>query len=200
MEKAKNKESLFKRMFITRTHGFIDVSKKRAFWKDLSDEYNGVFTIKQTVSRDLESLVLKIPYKKYLIKFTESDTHPLKITCKLNANYKFDFFISYEDTLEKLLKLIGNQDIQIGDELFDEKYLIQGEQTDLIKKILENGAIKTILLSKNVFSYNCIYDNKSIQLSSLVSRTINSKSDLYELFKLFCLTIDKMETLEIIKE
>jgi hypothetical protein len=201
MEK-KNKENLFKQMFITRTQGFIDVSKKRDFWKELSNEKNGTFTIKQTVSKDLEILVLEIPYKQYLVEFTESDSHPLKINCKLNVNFKFDFSISYKDTIEKLLKFFGSQDIQVGNEAFDKKYLIKGGKPELIKKILMRDNIKTILLSNNVFSYNCIYEknNESIQLTSLVSRTVNSKSELAELFELFCLTIDELEELGIIKK
>ncbi len=201
MEENNNKESLFRQMFITRTLGFIDISKKRYFWEDLAKEFNGTFRNKQTVSKDLERLILEIPYKQYLIEFTESDTHPLKINCKLKANHKFEFAISYEDTIEKLLKFFGQQDIQVGDEMFDKKYLIQGKDSDLIRDILTKGEIKNILLSNNVFSYNCIYEkrNDSILLSSLVSRTINSKSELSKLFKLFCLTIDEMKTLNIIE-
>ena len=198
----KKKENIFKQMFITRTQGFIDISKKRSFWKDLAQETNGIFNVKHTVAKDLETLILKIPYKQYLVEFTESDAHPLKINCKLNVNFKFDFFISYEDAIEKLLKFFGNQDIQVGDEAFDKKYLIQGEKPDLIKKVLMKDRIKTILLSNNVFSYKCIYEKKdeTVQLTCLVSRTVNSKSALAELFELFCLTIDEMEKLDIIKK
>lgn len=201
MNENNKKESLFKRMFITRTLGFIDISKKRHFWEDLANEFNGTFKLKQTVSKDLESLILQIPYKQYSVEFSESDTQPLKINCKLAANHKFEFAISYEDTIEKLLKLFGQQDIQIGEEIFDKKYLIQGTNSDLIKVLLTNNYIKSILLSNNVFSYNCIYNkkDKTLELSSLVSRTINSKSELHELFKLFYLTIDEMESLSIIK-
>ena len=201
MEENQKKENIFKQMFITRTLGFIDISKKRDFWEDLAKETNGIFNVKHTVARDLETLILKIPYKQYLVEFTESDAHPLKINCELNVNHKFDFFISYEDTLEKLLKFFGNRDIQVGDEAFDKKYLIQGGNSDLIKKVLMKDRIKTILLSNNVFSYNCTYDKKkeTVQLTSLVSRTVHSKSALSELFELFCLTIDEMEKLDIIK-
>jgi len=41
----------------------------------------------------------------------------------LNAKNKFEFFISYENTTEKLLKLFGRQDIQVGDEIFDKNTL-----------------------------------------------------------------------------
>jgi hypothetical protein len=200
MGETKNKESLFTQMFITRTHGFIDISVKRNFWRDMANELNGKFIIKQTVSKDLEILILQIPYKQYLIQFRESDTQPLKISCELEANQKFEFYISYEDTIEKLLKLFGQQDIQVGDEEFDKKYLIQGKDAGIIKDLFTKNEIKSILLSNNVFSYNCIYDKKkkTIQLHCLVSRTINSKSELSELFKLFCITIDKMRILNII--
>jgi len=200
MAKSKNKESLFTQMFITRTEGFIDISQKRDFWRDLASKYNGKFTIKHTVSKELERLILTIPYKEHTIEFTESDTHPLKINCKLNAKTKFSFYISYEDNIEKLLKFFGSQDIQFGDKIFDEKYLIQGDNTDLIKKVLMKDEIKTILLSNNVFSYNCRYNKKEeiLHISSLVSRTINSEQELSSLYLLFCITIDEMEKLDII--
>lgn len=201
MEDSGKKENLFRRMFITRTHGFIDISKKRYFWKELSDELDGIFKIKQTVSRDLERLVLHIPYKHYMIEFSESDTHPLKVECMLHANREFEFMISYEDTLEKLLKLFGQQDIEVGDKVFDEKYLIKERKTNFISQVLSDNRIKTILLKNNVFSLVCNYQKKDnmLHLFSLVSRTINSKAELAELYLLLCLIIDKMNELELIK-
>jgi len=201
MKENKDKESLFRQMFITRTLGFIDISKKRYFWKELSDEFGGVFKIKYTVSKDLERLILQIPYKQYMIEFSESDTHPLKIESTLMANRDFEFIISFEDTLEKLLKLFGQQDIEVGDKDFDRKYLIKEKNTNFIGHILSEEGIKTILLKNNVFSFGCNYQKKdnTLLLSSLVSRTINSKDELSELFKLFCMTIDNMKELDLIK-
>lgn|GEM_PF-938261 len=201
MKESKDKESLFRRMFITRTHGFIDISKKREFWKELSDEFNGVFEVRHTISKDLQRLTLQIPYKQYMIEFSESDTHPLKIDATLRANRDFEFIISYEDAIEKLLKLFGQQDVEVGDKAFDNKYLIKEKNTNFIGHILSEEGIKTILLKNNVFSFGCNYQKKdnTLQLSSLVSRTINSKDELSELFKLFWLTIDKMKELDLIK-
>lgn len=201
MKESKDKESLFRQMFITRTQGFIDISKKRDFWKELSEECNGVFKIGHTISKDLERLILQIPYKQYLIEFSESDTHPLKIESTLIANRDFEFVISFEDTLEKLLKLFGQQDIEVGDKVFDNKYLIKEKNTNFVGQILSDERIKTILLKNNAFSFACNYHKKdnTLRLSSLVSRTINSKEELSDLFKLFCLTIDKMEEFELLK-
>lgn len=200
MKEANHQESLFRQLFLTRTFGLVDIAQKRHFWKELAEELNGTFIIEHTVSRELESLYLHLPYKHYRIEFTESDTHPLKITCKLEVNHPFAFAISYEDSIEKLLKLFGQQDVQVGDEAFDHHYLIQGSDDELIAELFGNSKIKSILLSNNVFSFHCLPDKKdhTIQLSSLVSRTIASKSALAELYQLFCLTIEKLELLHLI--
>ncbi len=198
---SEQKESLFKQMFVTRTLGFISVAKKKDFWKAMADQFNGELTVKKTIAGDLEKLILKLPCKEHTIEFTESDTHPLKITTELEAKHPFEFMISYEDTLEKLLKFFGKQDIQVGDKEFDSKYLIQGKDTNIVKQILSCDDVKTILLKNNVFSFGCNYNKKdnTLQLTSLVSRTVNSKEELSELYKLFCLTIDKMKNEGLIK-
>ncbi len=198
---SEHKESLFKQMFVTRTLGFIPVAKKKDFWKETAVRFNGEFIVKRTIAGDLEKLILKLPREKYIIEFSESDTHPLKITTELEAKRDFEFIVSYEDTLEKLLKFFGKQDIQVGDKDFDSKYLIQGKDINIVKQILSNDEVKTILLKNNVFSFGCNYNkkNKTLQLSSLVSRTVNTKEGLSELYKLFCLSIDKMKESGLIK-
>lgn len=199
MNKEENKENLFRQMYVTQTLGFIDISKKRQFWSELAKDLNGVFKIKQTVSRDLELLCLQIPYQEFNIEFTESDTHPLKINCIIKVKQKLEFSLTYEDSIEKLFKFFGQQDIILNDELFDKKYLIQGQNIEIIKNVLDIANIKNILLKNNVFSFICNYQEKesTINLTSLVSRTVNSKAELHDLYKLFCLTIDKLKELNI---
>jgi len=161
----KTKESLFKQIFITRTQGFIDVSAKRRFWKEMAEEYQGELHVKKTVAKDLERLILDVPYKQYNIEFSESDTYPLKIECQLSTDKSIDLFISFEDTIEKLLKVFGQQDREVGDASFDQKYLIKGKNADQVRKIFENEEIRMILLSNNVFSFNCLSDNKKTDAS-----------------------------------
>jgi len=201
MKETERKERLFGQMFLTRRQGFMDISEKRHFWKDLADELNGTLIVEQSISKEVESLMLQIPYKRYNIKFTESDTLPLKINCKLPINQLFEFSVSYEDSIEKLLKLFGHQDIQVGDTLFDKKYLIQGTDDELVTYLFADGETKAILLSNNVFSFTCRYDktDRTIQLASLASQTVHSKSELSELFRLFYLTIDNLEILNLLR-
>ncbi len=101
MNKTNNNDSLVRQIFVSQTKGFIDISQKELFWKELADELSGVFTIKHTISRDLELLCLQIPYQDIYIEFTESDTQPLKINCILNAKQKIQYSVSTEDTVDK---------------------------------------------------------------------------------------------------
>ena len=200
MKDNERKESILKQIFIMTTLGFIDISKKQHFWKEFADDLGGIFKIKNTISYDLQMLSLIIPYKNYQIEFTESDTHPLKINCLLKAKQKLEFFISCEDTIDELMKFFGLQDIEIGNDVFDNAYLIQGPNSKIIKKILLTNCLDTIMLRNNVFSLNCNFQksDNTLNLSSLVSRTINSKAELSELYKLFCLTIDAMSKLDFV--
>jgi hypothetical protein len=200
MIKKKNNENLFKQMFVTQTRGFIDIFQKRPFWIELANDLNGVFKVKHTIARDLELLFLQVPYQDNIIEFTESDAHPLSINCIINAKQQFNFSISFEDIIEKLYKYFGQQDIVIDDEVFDKKYLIQADNIEIIKGILIVDNLKGILLRNNVFCFNCNYQKKdaTITLMSLVSRTINSKKELLELYKMFSLTIDKLKELRIV--
>ncbi len=187
-------------MFIKATQGFIDISTKTEIWHDIAKELNGKFIIKHTTSNDLERFVLTIPYKDYLIEFSESDTQPLKINCKMKAKQKFEFTVSCEDKIELLFKLFGRQDIKLGDDKFDKKYIIKCDNIAIIKNLLSINEIKQIILSNNIFSYNCKYiqiDNTN-NLWSLINRTTNSKSELYQLIKLFYMSIDKMQILNLI--
>lgn len=199
MENQKKKESAFNKAFVTRTSGFIDVSRKRHFWQELADELEGELRIVSTVSYDLEKLKLDLHYNNSSIRFTESDTHPLKINCELVAKQPCEFSICYEDNIEKLLKFFGQQDIQVGDEEFDNKYLIQEKKTKYLEQILSDSVIRQIMLRNNVFSFRCTYEKKEniLALSTLVSRTVSSKEELEELYKMFCHTIDALKNLDV---
>lgn len=200
MKDTENKESLFKQMYVTQTKGFIDISKKRDFWMELAKELNGVFTVKHTIAKDQELLFLKIPYNNITIEFTESDSHPLKINCLIDTKQKLEFSLSYEDSIEKLFKFFGAQDIIIDDAEFDKKYLIQGNSPDTIKEIFSMSELRNIILKNNVFSLVCTYQEKEekISISCIISRTVFSKSELHELYNLFCITTDKLKELKYI--
>jgi hypothetical protein len=175
--------------------GFTDISDKKNCWREIAKELNGEFVIKHTISGDLEILCLKIPFDGVNIEFTESDTQPFKVNFTIPAKQKISFSISEEDSFEKILKLLGQQDIVIGNTEFDKKYLVQGGKVDIVKGLLNYDSVKLLILKANLFSLLCDYKKKdsTINIVSVVGRFVNSKSEMLDLHKLFCLVIEYLK-------
>ena len=118
---------------------YKDVFSKKDLWEKLAELYNGKFKIKQTISKDINSFRLEIPYRNHILVLTETDTKPLKFETEFKLNRNFEFNISWEDIMEHILKLFGKQDIKVGDKEFDKKYLIQSNDSELASKLLNSG-------------------------------------------------------------
>lgn len=171
---------------------YKDVFSKKELWKDLAELYDGEFKIKQTISKDINSLQLEIPYKNYIIVLTETDTKPLKFETELKLNRKFEFNISWENIVERILKLFGKQDIKVGDKEFDKKYLIQSNEPKLIKKILNYKGMSKILLKHNLYLLSLEYDKKNERhkLMAVKDRNTKKKETMIELINVKFSIID----------
>ena len=195
MKKNKNKDSFLKQAYVTQTKGFLDVSRKREFWSEMANEFNGELNISHTVARDLEMLNLKIPYKNVVIELIESDAHPLKVSCELASKKDISFSLSIEDVFEKILKVFGQQDIVLNDPAFDKKYLVKGKDEHYTKEILNHENVKQLIMKTNIFSMICAYDKKkqTLNLMSLVGRTVHSKEEMKDILNLITSVIDKLK-------
>ena len=147
---------------------FKDVFSKKDQWKKIAELYNGKLIIKQTISKDINSFILEIPYKNHILVLTESDTKPLKFETEFKLNRKFEFNISWEDSVERILKLFGKQDLKVNDKEFDKKYLIQSNDPELILKFLNYAQIKQTILRHNIYIINFEYSAKN-ELHSLLT-------------------------------
>lgn len=184
-------ENIYKEIFI-KGQVYKDVYSKKDLWKDLAKMFDGEFKIKQTISKDINSFHLEIPYKNHQIILTETDTKPLKFETKLKLNRKFEFNISWEDSLERILKIFGKQDIIIGNKEFDKKYIIQSNEPELITNILNFREISKILLKHNIYLLTMEYDKKyeEHKLMTIKDRNTKGKEVMIELINLEFRIID----------
>ncbi|RLD79572.1 MAG: hypothetical protein DRJ15_09090 [Bacteroidetes bacterium] len=171
---------------------YKDVFSKKDLWTDLAELYDGEFKIKQTISKDINSFRLEIPYKNHNIILTETDTKPLKFETELKLNRKFEFNISWEDSIERVLKIFGKQDIKVGDKEFDKKYLIQSNEPGLITNILNYREISRILLKHNIYLLTLEYNKKDEghKLMTIKDRNTKKKEIMIELINLEFSIID----------
>jgi len=187
-DKPKNEINLFKEIFI-KGQVYKNVLEKRELWSKIAEKLNGKFKIKQTVSRDISTFILEIPYKNHTIVLSESDTKPLKSEIDLDLKEKFEFSISWEGSIEKLMKIFGSQDIQIGSQEFDNKYLIQSNNTQQTRVVLMD--LKDLILKLNIYIIN-LYHEKSSKHKLLITKDRNSKTvaEIIGLIELNCRLID----------
>jgi len=196
---TKKKDNLLKQVFVTQTHGYLDVFAKRELFNEVSKLFNGNFVIKHTPGKALSSFSISIPYKNRVIELTESDTRPLKLQISFETLTDFELILSREDAIEKILKKFGKPEIQLGLKEFDDHYLIKSNEPDLIKNVL-SIEIQKILLLYNVSSISITKEkNNKTNLLSVISRTFDDKKSYTDIIELHQLLIDKLEQVHVIK-
>ena len=193
------KEGFLKQVFVTQTKGFLDVSRKRELWQEIAFEWNGKLTIGHTAGNELEILKLVIPYKNREIHLSESDTRPLKFEISFECKMDYELTIGQEDAIEKILKKLGKKEVEVGNEQFDNKYLVQSPNPELTKKILTMDITdKFVKLEIYSFAYTTNVKLHTSRLISVISRTLDDKSIFEELIRLHERIFDQLEELEMI--
>ncbi|MDX9696890.1 MAG: hypothetical protein RBT49_13955 [Bacteroidales bacterium] len=192
-------ENILKQTFVTQTLGYKDVSTKRDIWSKIGKELNGDFKIVHNSGNETEKLILTIPHNNYVFKLSESDTRPLKFEIDFDSILDYELVLSWEDGFDKLLKRFGLTDIKIGNEKFDNRYLIKSKDSDKTINFFTSEII-TGLLKHDVYSvsYQTDRKNKKAKLLSTISRTITDKSTILELIELHKAMIEKLKDLHII--
>jgi len=171
-DQAESQINLLYEIFI-KGQEYKDVLAKKELWKEIAKKLKGEFKIKQTISRDISTLILEIPYKNQMVVLTESDTRPLKSKIDMNLTDPFEFSISWEGGVEKIMKIFGSQDIQIGNQEFDKKYLIQSNNSQRTTAILRD--LKDLILKLNIYIIN-LHHEKSGQHKLLITKDRNSNT------------------------
>lgn len=180
--------------------GYIDVNQKREFWKELSEKISGEFKIKHHSSSSHESLHLNFKFNGIEVEFIETDTQPLKVKFSHQAKMKIEISVTVEDFIDKAIKIFGgNKEIQIGDPIYDDYYLIKGNDNYILKKFLIRE-IRDLMLEMKVYSLNCSTNKKTekIDFTYTINRQINDFNGLYDVYQLICKTINQFKDLRII--
>jgi len=196
----KKREGYLRQVFITQTNGYINVRDKREFWQEVSNEFKGEFKISHNSGNELEILKIYIPYKNWKIKLTESDTKPLKFEISFVSDVDYKLIIEYEDSIEKILKRLGKREVEVGNSIFDAKYLINSSDSEMARRIVNQDVIENFI-KYNIYSLSYTTDliKQASKLISVISRTIDDKSIIEELIRFHMRIIDNLKELMLIK-
>jgi len=192
---------MLRQTYVARTSGFLDISAKTELFKEISSILGGVFSKTHTTGNVLTTFRMVIPYKKWEILMTESDTRPLKFQVSFEPSLDFEFIIGIEDFFDKMLKKIDKTEIKIGDKSFDNKYLIHSSDPVLTSKLLPD-ITRHIIQKHHVHNIAYLTDiaKKSSELISVISRTEEEKEVYLDLVDLHQTLIDRLLELGIVND
>ena len=179
--------------------GYTDNLPKREMWKEIAKELNGEFKIKFNSGHELEIHNISIPYKKWTIRISVSDTRPLKFHISFSSSQDFKLILSWEDFIERIIKKFSKPEIELGWKEFDTRYLISSNRPDLVRRIITKDIQKN-LLKHNVYSISYQTDSslRTAELISVIQRKAGSKEMIYELVEMYKLLIDNLKKARII--
>jgi hypothetical protein len=182
------------------TYGYTDNFPKREMWDEIVKELNGEFKIKESPGNILEIHNITIPYKKWTINISISDSRPLKFEISFDASQEFDLVLSWEDFIDRITKKFGKPEIEVGWKEFDNHYLIKSDRSDLVKQIL-TGDIQKTLLKYNVYSISYTTDpvKRTAELVSVIQRAAGDKAMILELVEAYKKLTDNLEKARIIR-
>jgi hypothetical protein len=181
------------------TSGFIDNFPKREMWKEIAKELNGEFLIKLNAGNYIEMHRISIPHKKWKIEISVSDSRPLKFNISFAASQDFRLIVSWEDFFDRLFKLFGKREIDMGWKEFDKHYLVISNRSDLARQIITRD-IQKALLKYNIYSvsYQTNAEKRTAELVSVIQRYAGDKEMILELIELFRLLTDNLEKYRVI--
>ncbi|MFA6126763.1 MAG: hypothetical protein WC699_05625 [Bacteroidales bacterium] len=196
---SKRIAEILKQSYVTRPIGFLDITAKEELFKEITAISGGTFTKSHTPGNVLSTLRIVVPYKKWEIILTESDTRPLKFQIGFESLNEYELIIGIEDVFDKILKRLGKQEIEVGDKGFDSQYLIHSNDPVLTGKLL-NDNVRNKILKHNLYNISYLTDHKKkkSELISVVSRTIEDKEIYLDLISLHQMLIDNLSESGII--
>lgn len=184
---------------MTRTSGFLDVTAKEELFREISSILGGVFSKSHNPGNVLSTLRIAVPYKKWEIILTESDTRPLRFEVGFEPLADLVLIIGVEDSIDKILKKLGKSEIEFGDEVFDDQYLVHSNDPVRAGKVLDER-IRAKIIQHQLYNISYLTDHKKkrSQLFSVVSRTIDDKDAYLDMVLLHQMLIDSLSELKII--
>lgn len=192
-KKADRSENLFDSIINTTALGYTDVSPKREIWKEIAEEFNGIFKINYNSGQEVEIHNVSIPYKKWNIQISVSDAKPLKFQVNFDSNQNFELVLGWEDFIDNFLKKLGFHEIEIGSPDFDKRYLIKSSDPEKAKKLMSLN-IQMIFLKYDIYSlsYQTNQNYKTSELLCVIQRMPGNKDMIIEIINMFKLLIDNL--------
>ena len=177
---------------------------KDEIWSQVANEINGEFIDGGFWNRD-QLIYDHGEWTIVLDTFSRGSGKNSRTYTRMRAPFinkdDFQFQIYREGIFSPLGKWLGGQDIIIGDQYFDDEFIIKGNDEEKIKLLLHDERIKDLLSFQPDVDIKIDPDDAWIfkqypdgvdALYYECRGTITTKEDLKNLFELFCLILNRL--------
>jgi hypothetical protein len=135
---------------------------RREMWQKLADGIGGQF-VDGGLWRGDKVLVEHGPWTITLDTFSETSKDSSITYTRLRAPYVsadgFRFTIYRRSFLSPVAKLLGMQDIEIGDEAFDEAFIVKSNSETRVRRLLANRHLRQLIAAQPSI-YMCVKDDE----------------------------------------
>jgi len=148
------------------TYGKMELIEKN--WQLVADKFHGKFrnilstspAIIDPINNKIRRFELHIPLAGSNMIFRTSENHHFKVDYKFKHILDFEMQIYPEDFFEKISKLLGMKEVEIGNSDFDNKYIIKSTEPEYTKELLDN-TIQSYMVKFNIYSFQLTTDSES---------------------------------------
>lgn len=137
-------------------------------WQLIADKYKGRFrnilctapTGINAIHNKVRRFELHIPMYGENLIFKTSENHHFKLEYTFKNILDFEIQIYPEDYLEKISKMLGKKEVEIGNPTFDSKYIIKSNEPDSVKQLLDK-TVQEYMIKFKLYTFQLTTDENS---------------------------------------
>ena len=176
-------------------------SERERAWREFAAEVGGEFT-KATFFKTEKIKILKENYMIlldiYVISTGKSSTYYTRYRTVYHSASSFKFKVYKAGIFSNLGKKLGMQDINTGNDQFDEDFIVKGNDEFNIIQLFSNVKTRDLLYKIPKCKIE-IKDNKGAkELCLTISQIIKEVDKLRDTFQLFCTALDDINSMGIV--
>jgi hypothetical protein len=180
----------------------------KSVWMDLTDEMNGEFedgtyAVKAKLPLPGTPFSLAMQMHTHPMGQAISETTVLAVPFNYFDN-EFQFAVHNSSTVEEVAKILGLQDIVVGDADFDKTYIIQGSDPRTVQKLFSDSKFKMKIQEQKAVNLSIVDSRhkqfgitppKGVGVLTFVEKgAVNSFERLTSLVELMALTLEHLQT------